>query len=147
MAPDYADITKITWFADSHQMEPLAGNVVFEDEFAAKRALLSMGTQEPGSANEALPAPWYVGKPFEREDLRLPLSFRIACTADVKPETGVVSRHLWIRDGGRGQGRGRGWGRGRGAGRGGRGDWQIEQHSEEGEGFDLLPGALFCTAS
>ncbi|GAQ89682.1 hypothetical protein KFL_005500050 [Klebsormidium nitens] len=115
----------VEWINDS------SCNIVFEDEFAAKRALLTIGTQEPGSANEALPAPWYAGKPFERDDLRLPLSLRIACTADVKPEEGVVSRHLWIRDGGRGQGRGRGGGRGRGASRRERGDWQHEQQSEE----------------
>jgi hypothetical protein len=100
-----------------HRLTRFAGNVVFEDEFAAKRALLSMGTREAGSANEALPAPWYAGKPFERGDIKLPISLRIACTADVKPEEGVVSRHLWVRGGGRGRGRGRGgqrtWGQGR----------------------------------
>jgi hypothetical protein len=120
-SPRFFQNQKVGAFSDSlswqYKLDRFAGNVVFEDEFAAKRALLSMGIREAGSANEALPAPWYAGKPFERGDIRLPISLRIACTADIKPEEGVLSRHLWVRGGSRGRRGGRGgqrtWGQGR----------------------------------
>lgn len=103
----------VEWINDS------SCNVVFEDAFSAKRALLALGSPEQGASPASPPhpqaaAPWYKGNPFAKGPLLLPLSLRIACTEDVKPASGVVSRNLWRAPSGPPPGAGRGSRRKRG---------------------------------
>ncbi|CAI7798574.1 unnamed protein product [Closterium sp. NIES-53] len=69
-------------------------NVVFDDGFTCKRALLARRTalddMYQGVPTHALPpAPWFTAKPISCNGMKLPCSIRAATIFDVRPSTGL----------------------------------------------------------
>jgi len=93
---DYAPVF-CEWINDS------SCNIVFADAFSARRALAGLGTpmasemEEEGEAATAQPRlEWFSGPPVVTQTgAELPMCFRIATEADVKPDGRTVSRWLW----------------------------------------------------
>ena len=86
----------VEWIDDS------SCNVVFADTTNATRAHVNRGKaldEEDGSVATGLPRGWRRGPDFERGTLKVPLMYRYATAADIKPEllgkTKEKSRRLW----------------------------------------------------
>ncbi|CAL8462820.1 g2354 [Coccomyxa elongata] len=94
--------TFVEWIDDS------SCNVLFEDDYTAKRALVGRGKPlppdntapdtaglDPTDINNA-PFLWHKGEDFKKGSTAIPLMYRMATTADVKPPHGKkFSRYLW----------------------------------------------------
>eukprot|EP00884_Botryococcus_braunii_P003900 jgi/Botrbrau1/13510/Bobra.0082s0103.1 len=93
--------THVEWIDDS------SCNVVFADPTSARRAIMGLGRPlhpdlfpdsaglNPGDVQN-LPYLWHKGEDFVKKDVHVPLLFRMATEADVKPPHGKrFSRYLW----------------------------------------------------
>ncbi|CAK0784914.1 hypothetical protein CVIRNUC_008119 [Coccomyxa viridis] len=94
--------TFVEWIDDS------SCNVLFEDEFTTKRALIGRGKPlppdnsapdtaglDPSDINNA-PFLWHKGEDFRKAGTDISLMYRMATSADVKPPKGQkLSRYLW----------------------------------------------------
>ncbi|KAK9807015.1 hypothetical protein WJX72_010790 [[Myrmecia] bisecta] len=96
--------TYVEWINDS------SCNVLFEDAYTAKRAIVGRGrplppedvpmgqeqTLDPSDVRN-IPYLWHKGEDFEKQGTGIPLIFRIATVKDVKPRSGPhITRRLWV---------------------------------------------------
>ncbi|KAK3256275.1 hypothetical protein CYMTET_34581, partial [Cymbomonas tetramitiformis] len=88
----------VEWINDSSCV------VTFQDNFTAKRVIMQMGklisqddlkAAETGVISDELLLQWHKGPDFLKNGTKIPLTFRVATTADVKPAGKVRSRYLW----------------------------------------------------
>jgi hypothetical protein len=116
----------VEWINDS------SANVLFADEHSARRAIAALG--KPLPPDEAVPgdaaapgagleleACWHRGADAVKGGAAVPVIFRTATAADVKPAAREPSRRLWVGAAGGGGGRRQGGGRQRRSGGGAEG--------------------------